>query len=143
MEKFIRKSVSIVKDAYGNLESIGEVLDFDKNQFELIKKQVNDIKLKEKSIKEKELKDIKDKVDKIDKKVDSFILKQNIICSFNILISEIVSGEQEETEKFEEFKTMILSFIKGDISKLKLDLLPTRFIELVNIFGTDIKEIGE
>lgn len=141
MKEFEKKLIAISKNEFGTIDSLGEVLSYDKKQLALIKKQVDELKAKERQELSKKLNLLNESIVANTDKIAKLELTEKLITSFSLYSIGLLNGVYEEEKDFQELFLEVRKYMLFN-QKVEIEKLPQDFIDILTSQDISLEKIG-
>lgn len=141
MKEFEKKLIAISKNEFGTIDSLSEVLSYDKKQLALIKKQVDELKAKERQELSKKLNLLNESIVSNTDKIAKLELTEKLITSFSLYSIGLLNGVYEEEKDFQELFLEVRKYMLFN-QKVEIEKLPQDFIDILTSQDISLEKIG-
>lgn len=141
MKEFEKKLIAISKNEFGTIDSLSEVLSYDKKQLSLIKKQVDELKAKERQELSKKLNLLNESIVANTDKIAKLELTEKLITSFSLYSIGLLNGVYEEEKDFQELFLEVRKYMLFN-QKVEIEKLPQDFIDILTSQDISLEKIG-
>lgn len=141
MKEFEKKLIAISKNEFGTIDSLSEVLSYDKKQLALIKKQVDELKAKERQELSKKLNLLNESIVANTDKIAKLELTEKLITSFSLYSIGLLNGVYEEEKDFQELFLEVRKYMLFN-QKVEIEKLPQDFIDILTSQDISLEKIG-
>lgn len=142
MKEFTTKTIAISKNEFGIIDSLSELIAYDSKKLTLIKKQVDELKSKERQEVSKKINALSEKVDVAIGQIEKMEFSERLITSFSLYSIGLLNGIYEEEKDFQELFLEIKKFILFG-QKVEIEKLPQDFIDILTSQDISLERIGE
>lgn len=142
MKEFTTKTIAISKNEFGIIDSLSELIAYDSKKLTLIKKQVDELKSKERQEVSKKINALSEKVDVAIGQIEKMEFSERLIISFSLYSIGLLNGVYEEEKDFQELFLEIKKFILFG-QKVEIEKLPQDFIDILTSQDISLERIGE